>query len=121
MSNFWKVDSKLAIAQRSVSVPSENGLAYTEHGKIVIKIDPSVEYFLPSESYVQFRLKLKLDGTAKLDDKRQPEAGRLLRQLVRPATNLEDEPLLAHVGEDLLAEVLEAHAVSQLEVAFLPS
>ena len=64
MSNFWKVDSKLAIAQRSVSVPSENGLAYTEHGKIVIKIDPSVEYFLPSESYVQFRLKLKLDGTA---------------------------------------------------------
>jgi hypothetical protein len=65
MSNFWKVDSKLAIAQRSVSVPSENGLAYTEHGKIVIQVDPSVEYFLPSESYLQFRLKLKLDGATK--------------------------------------------------------
>ena len=67
MSNFWTVDSKLAIAQRSVSVPSENGLAYTEHGKIVIKIDPSnLEYFLPSESYLQFRLKLKLGGAKKM-------------------------------------------------------
>eukprot|EP01048_Picozoa_sp_COSAG05_P016007 COSAG05_NODE_2005_length_3719_cov_10.733702_2_plen_655_part_00 len=63
--SFWKVDSKLAIAQKSVSVPSENGLSYTENQKIVIKIDPSVEYFQPSESYVQFRLKLKLGGTAK--------------------------------------------------------
>ena len=63
--SFWKVDSKLAIAQKSVSVPSENGLNYTENGKIVIRIDPSVEYFQPSESYVQFRLKLKLDGTTK--------------------------------------------------------
>eukprot|EP01048_Picozoa_sp_COSAG05_P026608 COSAG05_NODE_7351_length_823_cov_3.404696_1_plen_54_part_10 len=53
--SFWKVDSKLAIAQKSVSVPSENGLSYTENQKIVIKIDPSVEYFQPSESYVQFR------------------------------------------------------------------
>ena len=61
--SFWKVDSKLAIAQKSVSVPSENGLNYTENGKIVIRIDPSVEYFQPSESYVQFRLKLKLGGT----------------------------------------------------------
>jgi hypothetical protein len=34
--SFWKVDSKLAIAQKSVSVPSENGLNYTENGKIVI-------------------------------------------------------------------------------------
>ena len=50
--SFWKVDSKLAIAQKSVSVPSENGLNYTENGKIVIRIDPSVEYFQPSESYV---------------------------------------------------------------------
>ena len=65
MSNFWKVDSKLAIAQKSVSVPSENGLAYTENGKIVIKVEPSVEYFLPSESYLNFRLRLRLDGAAK--------------------------------------------------------
>ena len=46
-------------------MPSENGLAYTENGKVVIRVDPSVEYFLPSESYLQFRLRLKLDGTAK--------------------------------------------------------
>ena len=65
MSNFWKVDSKLAIAQKSVSVPSENGLAYTENGKIIIKVEPSVEYFLPSESYVNFRIKLKLGGASK--------------------------------------------------------
>ena len=63
--SFWKVDSKLAIAQKSVSVPSENGLSYTENQKIVIKIDPSVEYFQPSESYVQFRLKLSLPGASK--------------------------------------------------------
>ena len=62
MSNFWKTNVQLPIAQKSVSVPSENGLEYTEHGKIIIKVDPSVEYFLPSESYLQFRLKLKLGG-----------------------------------------------------------
>jgi len=65
MSNFWKTNVQMPIAQKSVSVPSENGLSYTENGKLVIRVDPSVEYFLPSESYLQFRLKLTLDGTAK--------------------------------------------------------
>ena len=33
---------------------------YGENGKITIKIDPSTEFFQPTESYLSFRLKLKL-------------------------------------------------------------
>ena len=66
MANFWNVNETLPIAQRSVAIPSENGLEYGERQKIVIRVDPSVEFFLPSESYVQFRLKLELPaGSAK--------------------------------------------------------
>ena len=58
--SFWQADTKLAIEQKSVSVPAEVQGEYSENGKIVIKIDPSVEFFQPTESYLQFRLKLKL-------------------------------------------------------------
>ena len=61
--SFWQADTKLAIGQKSVSVPAEVQGEYSENGKIVIKIDPSVEFFQPTESYLQFRLKLKLNST----------------------------------------------------------
>ena len=60
--SFWQADTKLAIGQKSVSVPAEVQGEYSENGKIVIKIDPSVEFFQPTESYLQFRLKLKLNS-----------------------------------------------------------
>ena len=58
--SFWQADTKLAIGQKSVSIPAEVQGEYGENDKIIIKIDPSVEFFQPTESYLQFRLKLKL-------------------------------------------------------------
>ena len=58
--SFWQADTKLAIGQKSVSIPAEIQGEYGENDKIIIKIDPSVEFFQPTESYLQFRLKLKL-------------------------------------------------------------
>ena len=95
--SFWKVDSKLAIAQKSVSVPSENGLSYTENQKIVIKIDPSVEYFQPSESYVQFRLKLTKGSLAYQEKFHWCALPSTIRRLCSTISNVEevDETMVA--------------------------
>ena len=61
--SFWQANTKLAIGQKSVSVPAEVQGEYGENGKITIKIDPSTEFFQPTESYLSFRLKLKLGST----------------------------------------------------------
>jgi len=58
--SFWQANTKLAIGQKSVSIPAEVQGEYGENGKITIKIDPSTEFFQPTESYLSFRLKLKL-------------------------------------------------------------
>ena len=61
--SFWQADTKLAIGQKSVAIPAEVQGEYTENNKIIIKVDPSTEFFQPTESYLQFRLKLKLGST----------------------------------------------------------
>ena len=58
--SFWQANTKLAIGQKSVSIPAEVQGEYGENGKITIKIDPSTEFFQPTESYLSLRLKLKL-------------------------------------------------------------
>ena len=57
--SFWSADTKLAIGQKSVSIPAEVQGEYFENNKIIIKVDPSTEFFQPTESYLSFRLKLE--------------------------------------------------------------
>ena len=62
MSNpsFWQTQDKIPISQKSVSVPSQNGLEYSGGQRIVIDIPSSVQYIQPRESYLKFDVKIKL-------------------------------------------------------------
>lgn len=57
-SNFWTADDKLPISQKSVSVPSSNGLTYSDGQRITIEVPPTVEYIQPRECYLSFNIKL---------------------------------------------------------------
>ena len=59
MSSFWEASDKIPISQKSVSVPSQNGLEYSGGQRIVIDIPKSIEYIQPKESYLKFDVKLK--------------------------------------------------------------
>ena len=61
--SFWQADTKLAIGQKSVAIPADVQGEYDENKKITIKVDPSTEFFQPTESHLQFRVKLKMNST----------------------------------------------------------
>ena len=58
INSFWTANDKIPIAQKRVSVPSENGLEYGAGQKIVIDIPPTIQYIQPRESYLQLDVKL---------------------------------------------------------------
>jgi hypothetical protein len=59
-TNFWSADDKLPISQKSVSIPSANGLSYSDGQRISIEVPPTVEYIQPRECYLSFDIKLAL-------------------------------------------------------------
>lgn len=59
-SSFWEASDKIPISQKSVSVPSQNGLEYSGGQRVVIEIPKTIEYIQPKESYLKFDVKLKL-------------------------------------------------------------
>ena len=59
-SNFWTADDKLPISQKSVSVPSANGLTYSGGQRISIEVPPTIEYIQPRECYLSFDIKIAL-------------------------------------------------------------
>jgi len=59
-SNFWTADDKLPISQKSISVPSANGLNYSDGQRITIEVPPTVEYIQPRECYLSFDIKIAL-------------------------------------------------------------
>jgi len=63
MSSYWSVDETMRIGQEFISIPSENGLEYSENQKIQIYVDPSTKYMDGHNSYLQFNVKINLpDG-----------------------------------------------------------
>lgn len=56
--SFWKSDTRVAYAQRSIAIPAENGKQFNENAKIVLVVPADVGFFQPSESYLQFRISL---------------------------------------------------------------
>ena len=65
--SFWKSDDKIPISQKSVSVPSQNGLEYGGGQRVVIEIPSTVDYIQPKESYLKFDVKLKLPASTTTD------------------------------------------------------
>jgi len=60
MSSYWSVDETMRIGQEFISIPSENGLEYSENQKIQLYVDPSTKYMDGHNSYLQFNVKLEL-------------------------------------------------------------
>ena len=60
MSSYWKVDDTARIGQTFISIPSENGLEYTENQKIQIMVGPETKYMDGHNSYLEFNVKLGL-------------------------------------------------------------
>ena len=62
--SFWSVDDKIPIRQTKVSVFAENGLEYSSGQKINFVIPPTISYFQPKESYLEFDVQIKGNPTA---------------------------------------------------------
>ena len=62
--SYWSSQDKLPINQKSVSIPSQNGLVYSGGQRVVIDIPQTVQYIQPKESYLKFDVKLKLPTSA---------------------------------------------------------
>ncbi len=69
--SYWIASNKSPVQQRSVSIPAQNGTDFLAGQEIRIKIDPSLKYFNPSQSYIQWNAKIvpptySADGTDNL-------------------------------------------------------
>lgn len=60
MSAYWKVDETMRIGQEFVSIPSENGLEYSENQKIQIFVGPETKYMDGHNTYLDFDFKINL-------------------------------------------------------------
>lgn len=58
--SFWTTDDKIPISQKSVSIPSSNGLQYSGGQRVVIEVPSTIEFIQPKESYLQCDVQLKL-------------------------------------------------------------
>jgi hypothetical protein len=58
--SFWRAEDKIPISQKSVSIPSQNGLEYSGGQRVLIQVPSSIEYIQPKECYLQFEVQIKL-------------------------------------------------------------
>jgi len=60
--SFWTAEDKIPISQTKVSVPAEHGLQYSPGQKAEFKLPAGINFFQPSESYLNLTVKLKKDA-----------------------------------------------------------
>ena len=60
--SFWTAEDKIPISQTKVSVPAEHGLQYSPGQKCEFKLPAGINFFQPSESYLNLTVKLKKDA-----------------------------------------------------------
>ena len=70
MSSFWESDTRVAYEQTSIAIPAENGRQFSENNKIVILVPADVNFFQPSESYLQCRVMVSHPSATGLDPTR---------------------------------------------------
>jgi hypothetical protein len=59
--SYWISDDKIPVMQKSVRIPSENGLEYVAGQEIRLRIDSNtVKFFNPKKTYLEFNVKIKL-------------------------------------------------------------
>ena len=61
--SFWTAEDKIPISQTKVSIPAEHGLEYSPGQKCEFHLPAGINFFQPSESYLNLSVKLKKDPT----------------------------------------------------------
>ncbi len=56
--DYFRAMSKEPVMQKSIRIPSQNGLDYVAGQEIIIKIDPNLKYFDPSQTYLEGKVKI---------------------------------------------------------------
>lgn len=58
MSDYFRAMSKEPVMQKSISIPAQNGVDYIAGQEIILKIDPNLKYFDPSQTYLEGTVKI---------------------------------------------------------------
>ncbi len=59
MSSYWVASDKIPVEQKSVRIPAENGTNYVAGQEIRLRLDPTLKFFNPEETYLEFKVKIK--------------------------------------------------------------
>ncbi len=57
--SYWVASDKIPIQQKSVRIPAENGVNYIANQEIRIRIDPTLKFFNPTETYLEANVLIK--------------------------------------------------------------
>lgn len=57
--SFWSSSDKIPVRQTKVSIPAENGLNFNDGGLLHITVPPTVKFFQPKESYLEWEVDLR--------------------------------------------------------------
>ena len=58
MTSYWTASDKIPISQRTVRIPSVNGTNYSAGQEIRLRIDPTLKFFNPQETALEFKVKI---------------------------------------------------------------
>ena len=56
--DYFRAMSKEPVLQKSIRIPAQNGVDYIAGQEIIIKIDPNLKYFDPSQTYLEGKVKI---------------------------------------------------------------
>ena len=85
-TGFFVADNKIPLKERYSVVPSSNGLSYDAQKLIEFYIPPTIKYFNPKNSYLEFDLEIKQPENASYNTRLQLDAligGQVLLDTIR--------------------------------------
>ncbi len=56
--DYFRAMSKEPVMQKSIRIPAQNGVDYVAGQEIILKIDPNLKYFDPSQTYLEGKVKI---------------------------------------------------------------
>ena len=56
--DYFRAMSKEPVMQKSIRIPAQNGVNYVAGQEIIIKIDPNLRYFDPSQTYLEGKVRI---------------------------------------------------------------
>ena len=100
INSFWSSEDKIPIQQTKVSIPSDNGLNYSDGQRIIFTIPAEHEYFNPVNTVLEFDFDIKQPVGALYQTRLQLDAetgGNVLIRDIRLYGNSAEMPLLEEI------------------------